>query len=78
MLLNYIWNNTYLFSAVADAIRTSLGPRGMDKMVINNFVPYTVLFFTKIEPKHLIFMFLKIVVALYVPVLNLVPQSAKG
>ena len=23
----------YLFTAVADAIRTSLGPRGMDKMV---------------------------------------------
>lgn len=35
-LLNLISNIIYLFydaSAVADAIRTSLGPKGMDKMV---------------------------------------------
>ena len=28
-------------SAVADAIRTSLGPRGMDKMVSNNYTTST-------------------------------------
>jgi hypothetical protein len=31
--LCYCVTDIYLFAAVADAIRTSLGPRGMDKMV---------------------------------------------
>ncbi len=32
-ILFYEWNINYDNSAVADAVRTSLGPRGMDKMI---------------------------------------------
>lgn len=31
--LSRMFADSYFFSAVSDAIRTSLGPRGMDKMV---------------------------------------------
>ena len=31
--LNYPYKLIYLYSAVSDVVRTSLGPRGMDKMI---------------------------------------------
>lgn len=43
----------YFFVAVSDAIRTSLGPRGMDKMVYFIFIANHTSLFNKIITKSL-------------------------